>query len=60
MKKLSFIVSYFIRVKPLVQGYMATKPLSMILLCRTRLSVSVVLMTCSDVLAGEAIVLWGC
>ena len=57
MKKLSFIVSYFIRVKPLVQGYMATKPLSTILLCRTRLSVSVV---CSDVLAGEASVLWGC
>ena len=45
---------------PLEQGYTAIKPLSVIFLCWTRLAVSVVLMTCLDVLAGEAVLLWGC
>ena len=39
---MSFIVSYCICMEPLVRGYMATKPVSMMILYRTRLSAFVV------------------
>ena len=58
---MSFIVSYCICMEPLVRGYMATKPASMMILYRTRLSVFVVFNDLfRSFLAGEAILLWGC
>ena len=58
---MSFIVSYCICMEPLVRGYMATKPASMMILHRTRLSAFVVFNDLfRSFLAGEAILLWGC
>lgn len=57
---MSFIVSYCICMEPLVRGYMATKPASMMILYRTRLSAFVVFNDLfQSFLAGEAILLWG-
>ena len=58
---MSFIVSYCICMEPLVRGYMATKPASMMILYRTRLSAFVVFNDLfRSFLAGEDILLWGC
>ena len=48
-------------MEPLVRGYMAAKPASMMILYRTRLSAFVVFNDLfRSFLAGEAILLWGC